>query len=112
MKIKSVSGASYAVSDLSKTISFYEELGFVFRSKDEKNATAYMNWYWIILSEGIVVAPKNAPTMWLSVDDVEASYQELKNVGKKVSVPEKTVKNHQFTLQDPDGYTIAIFKRR
>jgi catechol 2,3-dioxygenase-like lactoylglutathione lyase family enzyme len=47
MKIKSVSGITCYVKNLSQTIKFYETLGFETKKKDASHAALYSNWFWI-----------------------------------------------------------------
>src|SRR6185312_7129181 len=47
MKIGSISGLVYAVSDLDKTAEFYETLGFRSGKRDDHQLTVYVNWFWL-----------------------------------------------------------------
>ena len=47
MKIKSVSGITCYVKNLTKTSKFYETLGFEIRKREADHITAYSNWFWI-----------------------------------------------------------------
>jgi predicted enzyme related to lactoylglutathione lyase len=114
MKVKSVSGFLCYVQDLSKTIEFYEQLGFDFKIKEETHARAYMNWYSIDFEvaetsenrgEGIFI--------YLSVDDVDATYEESVSMGlEPLSEPVNEHGNREFTVKDPDGYKLVFFKRK
>ena len=125
MKLKSVSGLVCYVKDLNKTIKFYEDLGFVFRKKEETSATAYVNWYWIQFlaidketkpnfKEEAVLENKGAGVYtYLSVDDVDEAYKELVSKGLKPSTQPKDWPwgNREFVIRDPDGYKIVVFNR-
>ena len=123
MKIKSVSGVACFVKDLNKTAKFYEALGFEIRKRESNHMTAYSNWFWI----DFVVIGKDERTkkdldsskkgdgviMYLSVDNVDEFHSYLVSQKLKPSKPEdQPWGNREFTLRDPDGYNLVIFKRR
>ncbi len=125
MDIKSVSGFTAYVKDLDKTISFYERLGFRLGKHDEKTATFYMNWY----SIQFVAQDKEEKTEFqkeaglenkgaglyinLKVDDADASYKELADMGLKPSSEPRDWPwgNREFVLRDPDGYKLVFFQK-
>lgn len=45
MKIKSVSGLTLDVKNLTRTGRFYERLGFKIRVRNMDHVTAYSNWF-------------------------------------------------------------------
>jgi catechol 2,3-dioxygenase-like lactoylglutathione lyase family enzyme len=124
MKIKSVSGLTLFVKSLNKTATFYEALGFEIRKRETNHITAYSNWFWIdFLAIGKdertktsePAAGKGAGVLiYLSVDDVNAIHQYL--VSKKIRPLTKPQDqpwgNREFSLRDPDGYNLVIFKRK
>ena len=126
MKIKSVSGITCYVKNLSKTIKFYETLGFKFRKKEPNHATAYSNWFWIdFLSieketrpdyrkEAKLARKGGGVYIYLSVDDVDAFHKFLLSKKLKPSTkPQDTpFGNREFMIQDPDGHRLVIFKRK
>ena len=126
MKIKSVSGVTCFVKHLDKTAEFYEMLGFETKKRSENHITVYSNWFWI---EFIAAARENRPVyvqeasatvrgagvlLYLSVDNVDETYQELLAAGiKPLGEPQNTpYGNREFLIHDPDGYRLAIFKRK
>jgi catechol 2,3-dioxygenase-like lactoylglutathione lyase family enzyme len=126
MKIKSVSGLTCFVKNLEKTGKFYEALGFEIKKKEADHITAYSNWFWIDFvsmekgarAESIKpqdLASKGAGfSIYLSVDNVDDFYKELiENGMKPVTEPQnKPWGNREFSLPDPDGYNLVIFKRK
>jgi catechol 2,3-dioxygenase-like lactoylglutathione lyase family enzyme len=123
VKIKSVSGVACFVKDLNKTAKFYEALGFEIRKRESNHMTAYSNWFWI----DFVVIGKDERTkkdldsskkgagvlMYLSVDNVDEFHSYLVSQKLKPSKPEdQPWGNREFTLRDPDGYNLVLFKRR
>lgn len=126
MKIKSVSGFTCYVKNLSKTIKFYETMGFKFRKRDQLHAIAYSNWFWI----DFLSAEKETRADWrkeakasgkgagaficLSVDDVDAFYKFLvsKKLKPSMKPQDSPFGNREFVIQDPDGYRLVIFKRK
>ena len=124
MKLKSRAGFSCYVTDLGKTIQFYEALGVEFKVKKDDHAVAYINWYRM---DFISVSKADRPEfvdqselqnkglgvfLNFSVDNVDESYQELVEKGLKPSEPRKFLDNYEFVVTDPDGYKIVIFKRK
>ena len=126
MKIKSVSGITCYVKSLSKTIPFYENLGFEFRRKEADRATGYVNWFWIdfvpaakedrpYFGKEAKLTGKGAGTfIYLSVDDVDAFHAGLVKKGlKPATKPEDSPRgNREFVIRDPDGYRLVVFKKR
>lgn len=125
MKIKSVSGLTCYVKDLNKTVEFYENLGFVFKKKEESHATGYSNWFWI---DFVLIDDENAEFskeanaenkgaglfIYLSVENVDETYEEILKLGLKPSSEPRDWPwgNREFVLRDPDGYKLVFFKRK
>ncbi len=126
MKLKSISGITCYVKNVSRTVKFYEALGFAFRKKERNHATAYVNWFWIdFLSIGEEARPqfrkeaklstKGAGVfLYISVEDVDGFHKGLLAKGLKPSTePQDTPwGNREFVIRDPDSYKLVIFKRR
>ena len=126
MKIKSVAGITCIVKNLNKTAAFYEALGFEIRKRESNHVTAYSNWFWVdflaIGKDGRAKSSKEAALsnkgagvfLYLSVDNVDEFHQYL--VSKKLKLLTKPQDqpwgNREFTLRDPDGYNLVIFKRK
>lgn len=126
MKIKSASGLTCFVKNLSKTIKFYETLGFETKKQDPNHATLYSNWFWIdfldITKNERVEFAKDADMMnkgsgiflYLSVDNVDEFHKYL--IAKKLKPSTKPQDqpwgNREFIIRDPDGYNLVIFKRK
>jgi len=123
MKIKAVSGYTCHVKNLSKTIKFYEALGFENRKQDTNHATLYSNWFWIdflvIGKDERTESSKDASlgtgiSIYLSVDNVDEFHAHLltKGLKPKTKPQDQPWGNREFTLRDPDGYNLVIFKRK
>ena len=126
MKLKSVSGFSCYVKDLNATAKFYESLGFLMSKWDEKRLSIRLNWYSIdfiqIDKEENLEFQKEAKAenkgaglyINLSVDDVDAMYQELIEKGFKPSSKPRDWPwgTREFVLRDPDGYKLVFFKKK
>jgi uncharacterized glyoxalase superfamily protein PhnB len=126
MKIKSVSGITCYVKNLSKTVKFYETLGFETKKSDAAHATLYSNWFWIDFlaaaknerpgyTKGVDLSNKGAGVfLYLSVDDVDGFHKALLSKGLKPSTQpqDQPWGNREFILCDPDGYQLVIFKRK
>lgn len=119
MKIKSVSGIACYVKNLNKTIAFYETLGFETKKQDTTHATLYSNWFWIdclAIGKDERAKPEKGTgvVIYLSVDNVDEFHAYL--ISKKIKPAAKPQDqpwgNREFSLRDPDGYELVIFKRK
>lgn len=125
MKIKSVSGLTGYTKNLEKTAKFYEELGFEAKKRDSEHVTVYSNWFWIdfiLVGKEPRTSFKNDAQLdgkggglfaYLSVDDVDGFYEELRAKGLKPSKPSDSPwGNREIILRDPNGYKLVVFKRK
>jgi catechol 2,3-dioxygenase-like lactoylglutathione lyase family enzyme len=77
VKIGSISGLVYPVSDLDKTAQFYEMLGFRPGKRDDHQFTCYVNWFWLTFTtdqDKANVELGSGPTLYLKVDDIDDCY--------------------------------------
>ena len=127
LKMKSVSGTVCLVTDLDKTVAFYETLGFTFRKTvPGVSATAYLNWFWIefLLEDKVVteefkddvkVSPKGAGQYThINVEDVDAYYEGIKEKGLQPSGEPQDFPwgRREFVLEDPSGYKLVFFTKK
>lgn len=115
MKPKSVSALIYKVTNLEKTLSFYEGLGFKVTKNEGQWAIAYVNWFSIEfhLVDNIDDSPKDGPLVLVSVD-IDEFYNEVIKAGyTPEGEPQKTINNRrEFSLRDPDGYEMVFFEKK
>jgi catechol 2,3-dioxygenase-like lactoylglutathione lyase family enzyme len=129
MKIKSVSGITCYVKNLTKTSKFYETLGFEIRKREADHITAYSNWFWIDFLaidkneqaerygrvKGADLGNKGAGLfLYISVDNVDEFHQAMLSKGLKPSTKpqDQPWGNREFIIRDPDGYRLVFFKRK
>ncbi len=124
MKMKSVSGITCYVKNVDKAVRFYELLGFTFRKRESRRATAYLNWFWIdllsIKEETRTAFRKEAelkgagPLIYISVDDADAFYEDLLSKGLKPSTQPQDSPggNREFLLRDPDKNKLVFFEKK
>lgn len=125
MKLKSIAGVIFLVTDLDQTIKFYKALGFEFRKQNPGiSAHAYLNWFWIefLMKDRVVTealkedVDKKAAGQYMhvNVEDVDDYYQDLLAQGlNPVSKPEDFPWGHrEFVLQDPDGHKLVFFTKK
>jgi catechol 2,3-dioxygenase-like lactoylglutathione lyase family enzyme len=129
MKIKSVSGITCYVKNLTKTSKFYETLGFEIRKREADHITAYSNWFWIDFlaidkneqaerygrAKGADLGNKGAGLfLYISVDNVDEFHQAMLSKGLKPSTrpQDQPWGNREFIIRDPDGYRLVFFKRK
>ncbi len=116
MKPKSISALVYKVSDMARTIAWYEGLGFaVAKNEDDRVVTMYVNWFSIefhLVNEGDD-KPKSGPLVLASVE-IDTFYERAMAAGYKPEYgPEKTVNGRtEFALRDPDGYLMIFFEKK
>ena len=114
-----------AVSDMQKSLEFYQMLGFVKDNVgvvDDKGS----QWYslalgdanlWLTredIAEGVQMgeARGNGVNIYASVDDVDAVYEKIKTGGLQMNII-KDIETfyyglRQFSIADPDGYTLTV----
>ena len=126
MSLKSVSGITCHVKNVSKSAKFYETLGFKFRTREPDHATAYLNWFWIDLlsidketrpgpRKSAKLATKGAGILiYISVEDVDRFHKTLVSRRLKPSTEPQDSPwgNREFMIKDPDGYQLVFFKRK
>lgn len=114
MKINSISGLEYRVSDLNKTVEFYESLGFRMGKREVNQATCYVNWFWVRFAEdGNGGIP--GPTLYLKVDDIDETYGAVVANGYTPATEprkQRTGGPREFVLEDPDGNALAFIAKK
>lgn len=116
MKIGSISGLVYRVRDLDKTVEFYQTLGFRIGKREERQATCYVNWFWVTFAVddgGAGDGGAAAPTLYLKVDDIDDFYGAVLAHGlTPAGEPRKQRSGRrEFLLLDPDGNRLAFFTK-
>ncbi len=125
MTMKSVSGITCYVKNVSRTAKFYETLGFAFRKREPDHATAYLNWFWIdflpidkearpeFRKEAKLASKGAGVFLHISVDNVDNFHKGLLLRGLKPSTEPRDSPwgNREFVIRDPDSYKLVIFKR-
>lgn len=107
------------VTDVPRTIEFFQELGFRVQGTYTHEANAAPVWAWlynsdthlmVTRSEEPIEASHTSATIWLYTKDVEATHQLLKSRGFDVGDIEHPPYNPrgEFHVHDPDGYAIFI----
>jgi catechol 2,3-dioxygenase-like lactoylglutathione lyase family enzyme len=115
MKLNSISGVTYHVTDLAASIKFYESLGLRLGKQDDSHALCYVNWFWIdLVAVGASVHEDTATSLHIKVDSVDEYYTGIKELGMSPgSEPEKTAAgSREFALKDPDGHRIVFFEKK
>jgi catechol 2,3-dioxygenase-like lactoylglutathione lyase family enzyme len=116
MKIGSISGLVYQVTDLDKTAQFYETLGFRPGKRDDQQFTCYVNWFWLAFTtdrDKAGVEPGSGPTLYLKVDDIDDFYGAVLAHGLTPSSEPRKDRSgrREFLLLDPDGNKLAFFAK-
>lgn len=125
MKLKSVSGITLYVSDLDKTIKFYQDLGFTKITFDEKHASFRLNWFTL----DFVASQKEEKEEFkeeanaqnrgsgvyfnINTDNVDEIYKELikKGYGPSSEPRDWPWGNREFVLRDPDNYKLVFSQK-
>ena len=81
-----------------------------------------MNWFWVtFIAEDAEFQREAEPSdkgvgmsLHVKVDDVDAYYEGVLAQGIKQSseIQNRAPKTREFSLRDPDGYTLVIFEKR
>lgn len=107
------------VTDVPRTIAFYEQLGFRTGNTHTPEAAARPVWAWLYCGHAHVMI-NQSPTpieanhasaaLWLYCADVRAMHAELKSRGLDVGDVDYPFYNPQgeFHVHDPDGYAVFI----
>jgi catechol 2,3-dioxygenase-like lactoylglutathione lyase family enzyme len=107
------------VSDVQRTISFYEQLGFAIGSTHTPDGDTAPVWAWlhngrahlmINLADGAVEATHHSASLWLYSSDVQAAHAALGSRGLEVgdiSYPPYNA-GGEFHVHDPDGYAVFV----
>jgi lactoylglutathione lyase len=115
MKVKAVDFACYAVSDLKKSIDFYQKtLGLEMTFSGDKWAEFQVGNVALDIGEfGGFKGPSNGSGVAFAVDDIKKALGELKKKGVKVEdeVWESPV-CHGGSFYDPDGNVIYLHHRK
>jgi len=126
MKMSSISGVTYLVSDLQKTSAFYEALGFRLGKQDEGHLLCYVNWFWLDFiaqsSQSDLNTPQDAQManrgagtyLHIKVESIDEFYAGVLSKGMKPeSEPYKQKSGDRvFVLRDPDGYKLVFFEKK
>ena len=118
------------VSDLSRSLTFYEAMGFVTLYSRPEERFAYLNreGAHLMLEEpvgrtflaGELVPPYGRGVNFqIEVSNVQAQYDRVETLGLPVYLPLEDkwyrrdaalLGNRQFIVQDPDGYLLRFFE--
>jgi hypothetical protein len=76
----------------------------------------YVNWFWLrfVPDADGAAAAGSAPALYLKVDDIDDFYGGLLANGfSPLTEPRKqrSAKEREFILEDPDGYKLAFFAK-
>lgn len=105
------------VSDLDRSISFYERLGFKRGEAHERFASLTWEEHQIFLDErrGLPELPAHLPraNVRVMVRDVDAAWERAKAMGVAVSQPigDRSYGLRDFTVVDPDGFGVRFATR-
>ena len=108
------------VSNLEKTASFYEKLGFEIAKKTDNSVVVKLGGLELHCYDQAKVFFKQdvdrfkgaGVFIYISVDDVDAKYSELVSKVLRPSAEPKDFEwgNREFAIKDPDGYKIIFYK--
>lgn len=102
------------VENAARSADFYEDLGFTLVKKEQGMASVRSNWFWI----DFVVKDKHTTGgdgqwVYLSVEDVDETYKELKTKKLNPTKPETfRTGRTETTISDPDGYKLVFFTKK
>jgi len=126
MKLNSISGLSFLVKDLKKTVEFYEALGFRVGKQEEDHVTCYVNWFSVdFVADAATTNPEyqresqvpnrgSGAYVQIKVENADEFYEGVLAKGMKPDAkPEgKRTTGRSFILRDPDGYKLVFFEKK
>ncbi len=116
MKPKSISGLIFKVKDLNKSAEFYEKLGFVIAKKEPTIVSVRINWFWVELIPADYEVDNSKPGQftYITVDDVDQTFDQLTEQGIKVDSEPADYKTgrREVMISDPDGYKLVFFSKK
>ncbi len=108
------------VSNLEKTASFYEKLGFEITKRTDNSIIVKLGDFELHCYDQAKVFFKQdvdrfkgaGVFFYIQTDDVDAKYSELTEKGLEPSGSPKDFEwgNREFAIKDPDGYKIIFYK--
>ncbi|MBM3257612.1 MAG: hypothetical protein FJZ05_00040 [Candidatus Nealsonbacteria bacterium] len=109
------------VSDLNKTASFYEKLGFKSTEKKDNYIVAKLGDFELHCYDQTKVFFKQdvdrfkgaGVFIYILVDNVDEKYSELVTQGLNPSALPKDFEwgNREFVIKDPDGYKLVFYNK-
>ena len=107
------------VTDVARTIEFYEKLGFKVGNSHAPEANGIPVWAWLFngqalvmvnQSDGPVDATHRSASIWLYTRNVKATHEILESRGVDVSDIDYPFYNPggEFHVHDPDGYAVFV----
>ncbi len=112
--MNSVSGVTYRVKDLKKTVKFYETLGFTVTKNEPDFFSVRLNWFWINFIVHPHASGSNDQTLYISVDSVDEIYNELSEKGFEFTTEPQDYPSgkREAMLSDPDGNYLVFFSKK
>jgi predicted enzyme related to lactoylglutathione lyase len=107
------------VADVSRSIKFYEQLGFELGNTFTPDGSKEATWAWLVSGGAQIMVTKagepvdaraQAVIFYLYCADVEAMHSHLKALGhdvREIATPFYAPRG-EFRVKDPDGYDIMI----
>ncbi len=113
-------GLTLLVTDLSRSLAFYRDLGFTELDRGSRNAVLMSGPTRLVLREVTEAAPVRSRQVHvnLEVDDIEAAYARLRETGVRFTYPPRVVNRGSklevwaAAFRDPDGHGIALTQWR
>lgn len=116
MKLVSISGLVLRAKDPQASADFYERLGFIVTKREPAVSSLRLNWFWVefVEADGDHPVLPSSQFIYVGVDDVDKSYQELTAKGFKFALEPQDFPSgrREIMLQDPDGYWVVFFKKK
>ena len=126
MELKSISGFTCYVKDVTRTATFYEALGFRMGAQNDRQLTVYVNWFSItFLAQGAedksefqkeANAREKGAGLYINikVDNADVAHAGAVANGLAPSTEPRDWPwgNREFVIRDPDGYKLVFFQKK
>lgn len=107
------------VTDVARTIEFYEQLGFRIGNTHTPVDEQTPVWAWLYngaahiminRADGVIQATHHSASVWLYTRDVKSAHESLNARGLDVGDVEYPFYNQggEFHVHDPDGYAVFV----
>jgi len=111
MSVTNITGVTFAVSNMARTVDFYRRLGFILAHGDEHTEFTTLRAHNALVH--LVLRPGYEGQWWgrtiFRVDSADAQFVEAKSAGLEPDEPRNSAWGERyFHITDPDGHELSF----